>query len=192
VKQPGTSWAAAAGISVSYEVNDLTDNVQIFRVEYISGDIPVPLGVYAINTLFKNRKIDEYGKQVIEYTNKSGQLILKKTQIVDNPSAAHAGWMCVYSIYDDFGQLRYLIQPEAVNWLDNNGWSFSGTDGNKVLNEMCFRYEYDEKGRNILKKAPGTKELYMVYDQRDRVVFMQDGNQRAKSPPEWPGNCNSI
>lgn len=41
-----------------------------------------------------------------------------------------------------------------------------------VLNVWCFLYKYDDKGRNILKKAPGVKELRMFYDQRDSVVFI--------------------
>ena len=33
----------------------------------------------------------------------------------------------------------------------------------------------------------------MLYDARDRVVFMQDGNQRDKSPGEWTANlCMTI
>ena len=77
-------------------------------------------------------------KTVIEYTDKSGQLILTKVQIDDNPSVAHTGWICTYSVYDDFGHLRYRIQPEAVKWLDANGWSFAGTDGQQVLERIML------------------------------------------------------
>jgi RHS repeat-associated protein len=190
VKSPGTSWnvANALGNSAAYELNDAADNVQKFTIGYTTGDAPVNAGAYPANTLYKIKHTDENGKQVIEYTDKSGQLILTKTQDVDNPSTAHIGWICVYSIYDDFGLLRYRFQPEAVKYLDANAWSFAGTNGQQVLNELCFRYEYDDKGRNILKKAPGAKELRMLYDQRDRVVFMQDGNQSVKSTPQWTAN----
>lgn len=190
VKSPGTSWAAGLGNSSAYELNDATDNVQIFTIGYTTGAVPVSNGAYPANTLYKLRSTDENGKAVVEYVNKNGQSILTKTQLEDGTSlsAAHSGWICTYSVYDDFGLLRYRFQPEAVKWLDINGWSFNSTDGQKVLDELCFRYEYDAKGRVILKKAPGAKELYMIYDKRDRVVFMQDGNQRAKSPAEWTAN----
>jgi len=188
VKSPGSSWTAGSGNSASYELNDIAENVQMFTIGYSTGDVPANAGPYPSNTLYKTKHTDENGKQVIEYTNKSGQVILTKTQVDDVPSAAHAGWICVYSIYDDFGLLRYRLQPEAVKYLDANGWSFAGTNGTQVLNELCFRYEYDDKGRNILKKAPGAKELRMIYDGRDRVVFMQDGNQAVKSTPEWTVN----
>lgn len=188
VKSPGTSWANGAGSSATYDLNDATDNVQVFSIGYNSGDAPVNLGAYPEKTLFKTKHTDENGKLFIEYSNQSGQLVLKKVQVDDLPSAAHQGWICTYSIYDDFGLLRYRIQPEGVKYLDANGWSFSGTNGQKVMDEFCFRYLYDEKGRNTLKKAPGARELNMLYDQRDRVVFMQDGNQRAQSPAEWTAN----
>lgn len=35
---------------------------------------------------------------------------------------------------------------------------------------------------------PVAVPLNMIYDSRDRVVFMQDGNQAAKTPPEWTAN----
>lgn len=102
VKSPGTSWAAGAGNAASYEFNDDADNVQIFTIGYNTGDAPSSLGAYPAGTLYETKHTDENSKQVVEYTNKSGQVILTKTQIDDMPSAAHAGWICVYSVYDRF------------------------------------------------------------------------------------------
>jgi RHS repeat-associated protein len=187
-KLPGTLWAAGTGKSVLYDLNDAADDVQKWKIGYNSGEQPINIGAYAPNELFKTRYTDEQGKQVIEYTNKSGQQILKKIQLADMPSAAHSGWICTYSIYDDFGLLRYRLQPEAVNYLNNNNWSFAGGNGQQIINEWCFWYEYDDKGRNVLKKAPGAQPLRMIYDARNRIVFMQDGNQAAKSIPEFTAN----
>jgi hypothetical protein len=188
VNEAGTNWTASAGSKVQYELNDATDNVQNFTIGYNTTDRPVSLGAYAVNALFKTIYTDEKGKQVIDYTDQSGKLILKKVQLDEVPANAYTGWICTYSVYDDFGQLRFRIQPEAVKWLAANGWSFTVANGQTVADELCFRYEYDEQGRTTLKKAPGAKPLYMLYDNRDRVVFMQDGNQRLKSPAEWTAN----
>jgi hypothetical protein len=144
--------------------------------------------VYVAKELFKNLYTDVNGKKVVEFYDKNGNLILKKVQIDDNPSLAHTGWICTYSVYDDFGLLRYQLQPEAVKYLDANGWSFAGANGTQVLNELCFQYDYDEKGRVVWKKAPGALPLRMLYDSRDRVVFMQDGNQAAMPTPQWTVN----
>ena len=184
-RSPGTSSLPA---SIEYELNDAADDVKIFSIGYSPGDVPTLTGVYGPNTLYKTVNTDGDGKRVVEYTDAKGQIILSKVQLDENPSASYSGWICTYSVYDDFGLLRYRFQPEAIKWLAEHNWSFTGTDGQKVLSDQCFRYEYDIKGRVILKKAPGVDPLYFIYDQRDRLVFMQDGNQRAKSPGEWTFN----
>ncbi|MBC7687810.1 MAG: hypothetical protein H7211_06480 [Aquabacterium sp.] len=189
LNDPGTNWTGSAGNQVLYDLNDATDNVQIFTIGYNTGDVPVSQGAYPVNTLFKTKYTDEKGKLVIDYTDKNGYLILKKVQLDDAPADVYNGWICTYSVYDDFGQLRFRMQPEAVKWLVANAWNFAAVNGATVAAEWCFRYEYDEKGRTLLKKAPGAKELLMLYDGRDRVVFMQDGNQRGITPtPQWTAN----
>jgi len=197
VKAPGAAWAAAAGNSQTYELNNANDNIRILTIGYAStlysfSAYPQSQGIYPANSLYKMISTDENGKQVVEFINKSGQLIMKAIQLADDvsstpPSGGGGAWICTYSVYDDFGRLRFQIQPEAVKYLDNNNWVFN----DNLVNELCFRYEYDEKGRNIVKKAPGAKELYMIYDNRDRIVFMQDGNQRSKytdGTKEWTAN----
>lgn len=188
IKKPGTVWAASAGTSAEYELNSATDNVQMWAVDYVQGNVPVHQGVYPANSLYKEVGIDENGKRVIQFIDKSGQLILRKVQLDDNPSTGYPGWICTYNIYDDFGQLRYQIQPEGVNYLAANSWSFAGPNGQLVLNEQTFQYSYDDKGRTTWKKAPGAQPLRMLYDVRDRVVYMQDGNQAALSTPQWTAN----
>ncbi len=187
-KEPGTAWASAPGEGAAYDINSALENVQIWSVDYVQGDAPVNHGAYPANTLYKLTYTDENIKQVIEYRDAWGNLILKKVQLDNVPSAAHAGWICTYSVYDDRGLLRYQIQPEGVKYLDANGWSFAGTNGQTVLAEQCFQYNYDEKGRTIEKKAPGAAPLNMLYDSRDRLVFMQDGNQAALATPQWTAN----
>ena len=188
VKDPGTKWGTGNGTSTLYDLNTQADNVQMFEVGDNATDIPVDIGVYPANSLFRTVSTDEKGNMVIIYTDNENRIVLKKVQIDDIPSAAHSGWACTYNIYDDFGLLRYTIQPEGVNYLDNNSWSFSGTNGQLVLTGMSFRYQYDDRGRTTVKQAPGVKEIDMLYDARDRLVFSQDGNQRDKSPGEWLAN----
>jgi len=188
VKRAGTSWAANTGNSLSEETNSSGDNVQMFGVDYIQGNAPVHRGAYPIKSLFKQVYTDVNGKKVIEFIDKDGNLVLKKVQLDDSPVNEYTGWICTYSIYDDFGLLRYQLQPEAVKYLYANGWSFAGANGQQVLNELCFQYDHDEKGRVIWKKAPGAQPLKMLYDSRDRVVFMQDGNQAAMATPQWTVN----
>jgi RHS repeat-associated protein len=194
VKEPGASWAASAGNAAVYDMNTGAgyDNVQILTTDYTQGDAPVNKGVYPANSLYKLTYTDVNGNQVIEFTNKSGQLILKKVQATATQGTGDGGWICTYSVYDDFGLLRFQIQPEGVKYLDANSWSFAGANGAIVLAEQVFQYNYDDKGRTTWKKAPGASPLNMVYDIRDRVVFMQDGNQAGLSTPQWTANLYDI
>jgi len=192
VKDAGASWAANIGNSANYDMNTAADNVQILTTDYVQGNAPVNKGLYPVNTLYKLTYTDVNNNQVIEFTNMSGQLILKKVQATATQGAGDAGWICTYYVYDDFGLLRFQIQPEGVKYLDANSWSFTGTNGATVLAEQVFQYNYDEKGRSIWKKAPGAAPLNMVYDIRDRIVFMQDGNQAALSTPQWTANLYDV
>jgi RHS repeat-associated protein len=192
VKESGTSWAAGPGNSASYDVNTASDSVQIFTTDYVQGDAPVNAGTYPANSLYKRIATDENGKQVITYTEKTGKTILTKVQISTTPATGHSGWICTYYVYDDFDQLRCLIEPAAVNYLVTNSWSFAGANGVQVLNEMCSQFYYDDKGHVTWKKLPGAAPLQMLYDIRDRVVFMQDGNQAALSPNQWTANLYDM
>ena len=189
VKEPGTAWAASTGSSVNYDMNTAADSVQIWTTDYVQGDAPVNKGMYTVNTLFKLTYTDVNANEVIEFTDNNGRLILRKVQSTPTQAAGYGGWICTYSVYDDFGQLRFQIQPMGIQYLDANGWSFAGTNGATVLAEQIFQYNYDDKGHTIWKKAPGASGLNMIYDIRDRVVFTQDGNQATSlSTPQWTVN----
>ncbi|MBT1699239.1 hypothetical protein KK083_20245 [Fulvivirgaceae bacterium PWU4] len=47
-----------------------------------------------------------------------------------------------------------------------------------VLDDLAFQYKYDARRRMTHKKVPGADWVYMVYDDRDRLVMTQDAEQR--------------
>jgi RHS repeat-associated protein len=47
-----------------------------------------------------------------------------------------------------------------------------------AMDNFAFQYKYDSRRRMTHKKVPGADWVYMVYDERDRVVMTQDGEQR--------------
>ena len=182
VMAPGNSWAGSLkGVRYFYQVNTETDAVRIWTLGDAAGSVPATAGVYPEGRLYKNIVIDEDGKQVIEYKDLKGQIILKKVQESNTPGPAHSGWVCTYYIYDDYGLLRCVIQPKGVQLCEVQGWSLS----TEVLNEQCFRYEYDQRNRMIIKKVPGAGEVWMLYDARDRLVMTQDANLRNSNPSKW-------
>ena len=176
---PGNSWAGSArGTSIQYLVNTAIDNVQVWTISTTAGSLPVNAGAYPAGQLYKTIGVDEKGLQSIDYKDKDGHVILKKSffsgAMDDGNGSAHAGWLCTYYIYDDYGYLRYLLPPKVIELIDGS-WSISQT----LSDELCIRYEYDLQGRNTVKKMPGANEARSVYDQRGRLVMSQDANQRA-------------
>lgn len=181
----GNSWVGSnRGVETKYWFNTDIDDVKKWVVTDVSNGFGTynVLGTYSARTLFKNVLIDENGKQVIEFKDKSGKVILKKVQLTAADDGGtgknYTGWLCTYYIYDDLNNLRCVVQPRGVEALIENSWNINALSG-VILNEQCFRYEYDGRNRMILKKVPGADEVYMVYDNRDRLVMTQDANMRA-------------
>jgi RHS repeat-associated protein len=50
-----------------------------------------------------------------------------------------------------------------------------------AIDNWAFQYKYDGRKRMTHKKVPGADWVYMVYDDRDRLVLTQDGNQRTNN-----------
>ncbi|WP_186452503.1 DUF6443 domain-containing protein [Chitinophaga polysaccharea] len=174
----GNSWAKEGGnrpVQSQYLVNTVADSVRIWNVTAV---IPTSTSVYAAGTLYENVTIDEASNQVVEYKDKEGRVVLKKVQLSTTPGTAHVGWLCTYYVYDDLGNLRFVIPPRAVELISGN-WTIS-TD---LAAELCFAYRYDGRNRMIIKKVPGADSTEMVYDVRDRLVFSRDGN--LKSGGNW-------
>src|SRR5882757_2059645 len=189
---PGNSWAGSEmavnqadrhGTQTKYYNNTPADEVRIWNVA--DNGVIGQFGTYATTAtypagqLYKSITVDEQGKQVIEFKDKGGNVILKKVQLTavadDGNGSGHEGWICTYYIYDDTYLLRAVIQPRGVELLPAASWQLTAG----VLNEQCFRYEYDQHQRAIVKQVPGAQPEYMVYDARDRVVLTQDANLRT-------------
>src|SRR3569833_36071 len=129
------------------------------RIGATAGALPVSAGIYPAGQLYKSVTIDEDSHLKTEYKDITGNIILRKVQLNDVPGAGVDGWLCTYYIYDDLNNLRFVLQPKAVDLIQAN-WTV--TQG--IADELCFRYEYDQRQRMIIKKLPGAGEVWMVYD----------------------------
>jgi len=171
VKQtgPGKNWhSGKKGITTTYNMNSANE-VRLYRVSK-SGAL-VQSGFYTSGSLKKESVADEDGKLVEMFKDIEDNTLLVVR--VDEDKRLET-----YSVYDDRGLLRYVLSPEA-----------SAQVGNPVnetfLRRFAYYYEYDSKGRQILKRLPGCDPIYMVYDKKDRLVMSQDGKQRAQNSDKW-------
>lgn len=190
---PGNSWAGSeAGpaaqqrnVQVKNTYNTQADDVKIWTVVNSStagafGSYQLPAtgdNYYAAGELYKTIITDEHKKQSIEFKDKEGKVVLKKVQLTatadDGSGTGYPGWLSTVYIYDVLGNLRCVVQPKGVEQLAGSSWNLSNTT---LLNELCFRYEYDSRNRMIKKQVPGAAAESMVYDARDRIVLTQGGN----------------
>lgn len=180
----GNSWAGnGRGVSYTFDVNNVQDVVRIWKIGSDAHAIPSTIAVFNPGELTKEHTTNEDGKRVITFKDKEGQTVLRKVEL-DWPFDGHSFWLCTYYVYDDLNNLRYVISPKAVEWLNSANWNLAANA--TVRDELCFRYAYDGRKRTIIKKTPGSGEVHMVYDKRNRLVFSQDGNMKGKQPMrEW-------
>lgn len=175
---PGRSWVdSGRGVSLLYAHN-LNNEVRMWDIDQDIDALPETKGFYDPSTLYMTETTDEDGKKTREYKDRNGQVILIKSQLVDGKiePRMHVNYACTYYVYDKQNRLRYVIPPLAVWTMDNAGsWDVS------LVPELCYRYDYDEKGRLAQKKIPGKAIEEYVYDERDRLIFSRDGNQKDKN-----------
>jgi RHS repeat-associated protein len=189
----GANWVGSGrGLTRKYQFNTVTDLVK----KWVVNDVKDDWGTYSnsnydVGQLHKSITTDEGNKQTIEFIDGEGRLILKKVQFTaapdDGSGSDYTGWLCTYYVYDVRNNLRLVIQPAGVELLIQNSWDLNALGGD-ILNEQCFRYEYDQRTRKIREKTPGAGETWMVYDVLNRLVMTQDANQRAVPGGKWTVN----
>ncbi|MCE7057182.1 RHS repeat-associated core domain-containing protein [Algoriphagus sp. AGSA1] len=180
---PGNAWRMGTGKEVKFgrRTNTSGEGVRIFTVN--SSGLPVnptATPTYGNNLLWVEISQDEDNKTTVQYTDKLGRVILKKVQNTATPTGnGHTGWLCTYYVYDDLGQLRVVIPPQATQIMLTKGWNLSTNA--TLAAAQYFRYKYDGRGRLTEKYVPEKQVEYYLYDLQDRQVGFQDGNLRSES-----------
>ena len=174
--QPNPGDENGKTIKFRYGANDGSQ----IRYWFIGNGFPQTNNYYSAGQLTLNVVKDEEGNETREYTDKLGRMVLKEVQNVIGTTQVE--WLQTYYVYDDFNNLRYVFPPKAVEELKKDEYSLANFF-DPILQNLSFQYAYDERQRMIMKKVPGAEPVYMVYDQFDRLVFTQDGNQFERE--EW-------
>ena len=115
-------------------------------------------GNYQAGLLEATEETDEDGHVSYTFTNMQGKTIL--TREMDG-TVSHD----TYYVYDDYGNLRYVLQP--------------GYQDEPDLSLHAFCYTYDERGRCTELKKPGTGTIRYGYGNNDLMLFSQDEKQQA-------------
>lgn len=156
---PGAAWYSGHPVSTDYLANS-TANAQLNCINYSvsSTDALVNNGSYASGQLFVVKTTDEDSNVSYTFTDKLGHTVLTRQM---KGSETHD----TYYVYDEKSNLRFVLQPMYQS--------------SASLDSYAFQYKYDGFNRCIWKKLPGSGYIEYVYDTADRLIFSQDGNQRA-------------
>ena len=133
-----------------------------------------PYNFISEGSLSVSKTRDEENHRVLTFTDKLGRTVLKRAEL------ATGDFMDTYSVYDDFGNLRVVIPPQAVEEMKTGGnWSPDAA----FLNRWCFTYHYDARQRLIESRVPGAGPVRTVYNRLDQPVLSQNGNQAGQN--QW-------
>jgi hypothetical protein len=120
---PGTSWQPNASgtyanpapadhsIKNDYVLNS-SEEVLLFKYNKEMKSVGTGASAYyEVNQLQVNKTKDEHNREMIEYVDKEGKMILRKIETVEAGVTIYAE---TYYIYDDFGNLVVVLPPEAT------------------------------------------------------------------------------
>jgi hypothetical protein len=156
----GTSFS-----EVAYSANSASE-VRLFSID--ANNIVTSSGFFAAAQLYKTILTDQNGKQTHVYKDKLDRVILTRKFLAGQN-------VDTYNVYDDYGDLRMVIPPGALDAAFN------------ISLDLVFEYRYDNENRLSAKKIPGSEWQYFYYDDRDLLTLTQDGNTRAENALKYMG-----
>ena len=142
------------------EVNE----VKLYKVN-ASGGL-VCSGYYGTKMLLCEQCSDENNKIVCTFKDNQDRIIMQRA----------GSNYDTYYVYNDLGQLSYVLPPAACDALGQGTYS----SDNDALKKYAYLYRYDNRGRCTYKRLPGCNPMWLYYDKAGRLVCSCDGNQYQK------------
>src|SRR5690606_6404049 len=189
---PGYDWRKGGGHEIGFEYRtNIANEVKVFGVDLAYANntyTPILTGgssYYDANKLYKTVTKDENWSSGTDHTteefkDKQGRVILKRTY---NDGEKHD----TYYVYDDFGNLTYVLPPKATDLINPNGLesniesAVTVSSGNNLplgaTNSIILKDGFWAKSGStftatIESDQPVLDELcyQYVYDERNRLV----------------------
>ena len=177
-KKAGNDWQASAGTTSQYHINKTSGKYSCTKFT-LNGENNGSLnnsGIYPSGRLHVTSVIDEDNRETIIFKDFNDSTYLHRRVLDENNYAD------TYYIYDNIGNIRYVIPPMASVALVSSATGVI-SDDNETLQDYCYIYKYDSRNRLEEKKLPGAESIYYIYDGCDLLRYSQDGNQRSNG--EW-------
>ena len=129
-------------------------------------------GFYPDGSLKVVSVTDEDGKETLTFTDRHGREILSRQVMKEG---GECQYLDTYSVYDGLDHLLAVIPPALSDRL-----SIGQSLDPEETERYAYLYLYDSKERVCARKLPGIGWIRMEYDDADRLVFTQDGEQRRR------------
>lgn len=188
---PGEDWAVSSQgshtLKKNYQLMSSSDDVKYFSINYNSSLNPfnptlVDNGffmdqqgarpaLYKFITKNENWQSGDGNLNTIQnFVDYENRKVLKREFVIKDGSERRVD---TYYVYDDYGNLIYVITPEAK--------ASSQTVTQTILDDFCYQYVYDAKNRLIEKKLPGVVKVDIVYNKLGEPIMTQDGELREEN-----------
>ena len=179
---PGEAWQVGGhAVKSAYRFNQTADNCLFFTVGGTrENPVLVRKGFYSPNLLDVTRTTDEDGNRGEVFTDKEGHKVLERRFL--SSIATTSASSDTYYVYDDYGNLCFVLSPEASAHYIANPVT--------ALELYAYQYRYDYRNRCTGKKLPGTGWNSYVYDAADRLVFSRNSEQAKRG--EWLCSLSDI
>lgn len=178
---PGAAWQIGGGHTTDtrYITNTVTQPVRKWEITYNNC---ISTSYFPKNELTGTHISDPDEGEVYQFKDKLDRLIYQKVKRIDGnvkQGGLVVNWQETYFVYDDFGNLVYVIPPKAMDLMRSS----ASYDVNALQEDLVFRNKYDHRQRRIERKIPGKDFEEFVYDNLDRQILSRDGNLRANN--QW-------
>ena len=179
---PGEAWQVGGhAVKSAYRFNQTADNCLFFTVGGTrENPVLVRKGFYSPNLLDVTRTTDEDGNRGEVFTDKEGHKVLERRFL--SSIATTSASSDTYYVYDDYGNLCFVLSPEASARYIANPVT--------ALELYAYQYRYDYRNRCTGKKLPGIGWNSYVYDAADRLVFSRNSEQAKRG--EWLCSLSDI
>ncbi|MDR2927359.1 MAG: DUF6443 domain-containing protein, partial [Cytophagaceae bacterium] len=169
---PGSNWHSnGKSVKTAHKANTASGALACALYAVTNSGSLTKQGNYAASQLYVTETKDEEGNTSYTFTDKLGRTLLVR---MINSGVNHD----TYYVYNDFGNVCYVLPPLAADALSGNGTWANDSD---ALKKYGYVYRYDHRNRITWKRLPGCEPVEYIYDRADRLIFQRDGELKKQN-----------
>ena len=170
----GSEWLAANKKQTTAYSTNVVNEVRLWNFD-VATKTASTTSNYPANSLYKTVTTDEDDFLTIEFKDKSENVVCVQSGKIGSSLTT------TYYVFDAYGNLRFVIPPEAVAIIGSGNFTIAYND--VFCQRWLYAFDYDYQLRPTQNLVPGAGTTYTVYDPFGRVILSQD--QKMRSSNQW-------